>query len=157
MRITMVQLKTQNSKKLLQYGKELLEFSALFSDDTIFEGSWAKRDAVQMSTRLETASNKCSGIMEDDLKGAADELADKLATENDALNCRFHFLDAARQKPNDCMLIPVQDPAKVCFFRQLVDQLSLRVFTSISCAGIQQCETKYAGSPRGRPQIPACR
>ena len=137
LRVTLVHLKTSNSKKLLSLGEELLEDLLYFNDESFFDGAWNKRDVMQMSSRLETASNKCSLIIGEEYKDAADELADRLASANDVLVSRYSFLDDARQKPRECMLVPV-DECRKRFFKQLSAPLSMRVFAAIGAAGVVQ-------------------
>ena len=134
-KVTLVQLKTTKVAKLLELSELLLQDAKSISDDDMYDGSWKSRDFSQLQCRLETASNRCSGIVEDTLRDKGIALADQLLMESEELKIRSEFLTEARERPKAALL-------KTCSLRQLgifekmASSLAQRVFTGIASAAI---------------------
>ena len=143
-RVSLVQLKTTQPAKLVHLSKELLTDAEAFDSESMFEGKCQKRDVQNLLGRLQTASNKLSGIVDDDFKEEAGLLADELVGVNDDITTRFEFFDEARLKPKELVLAAVK-AQRLRMLTNIPQPLVGRVFTAIGSAAILKLNGSHTG------------
>ena len=119
-------------------GQELLLDCELCDAASLFEGRWSRRTWQGLVQRLMTASNRCTSIVEKDLKDKASALAEKLLNAAEDIETSAAVLDTARLQGHTLVKSSVREPSGQRVFRSMPASTGGEVFTAIASAAIMR-------------------